>query len=125
MTYSNNSARWQTRHSSCSTQRAPSWARRPQGNSPPPSAPNLAAALIANAIAHAAMLSDTPEKWAATLDMLRRNGIDPSGYDDFKKGRALAMAAAGGAAPEPEEARLSALAFACRLFLVSAKLERL
>jgi hypothetical protein len=76
----------------------------PSRHAPSPRAPNLAAAIIANAIAHAAMLSDTPEKWAATLDMLRRNGIDPSGYDDFKKGRALAMASAGGTAPEMEEA---------------------
>jgi hypothetical protein len=49
------------------------------------------------------MLSDTPEKWEATLEMLKRNGVDPSGYEDFDKGRALAMAAVGGAAPEHKQ----------------------
>ncbi len=53
------------------------------------------AALLAGAIGHAAVLSDTPGKWAATIAMLRRHGIDPEGYEDFEKGRPLAIAAAG------------------------------
>jgi hypothetical protein len=77
-------------------------AANPQRNQPP-GVSGPGAALIANAIGHAAMLSDTPEKWEATLEMLKRNGVDPSGYEDFDKGRALAMAAVGGAAPEHKQ----------------------
>jgi hypothetical protein len=63
--------------------------------------PNLPA-LLANTIGHAALLSDTPEKWASTIAMLRQNGVDPQGYADFAKGRPAAMAAAGTPAPEQE-----------------------
>jgi hypothetical protein len=63
-------------------------------------APALPASLLTNAIAHAALLADTPEKWAATLAMLKRNGIDPAGYEDFEKGRAAAVAASGAAPSE-------------------------
>jgi hypothetical protein len=52
-------------------------------------------ALLANTIGHAALLSDTPEKWASTIAMLRQNGVDPEHYVDFEKGRPAAMAAAG------------------------------
>jgi hypothetical protein len=41
------------------------------------------------------MLADTPEKWASTIAMLKRNGVDPEGFEDFEKGRPAAMAAAG------------------------------
>jgi hypothetical protein len=60
--------------------------------------------LLANAIGHAAALSDTPEKWDATISMLKQNGVDPSGFEDFKKGRLAAMAAAGLSAPQECEA---------------------
>jgi hypothetical protein len=59
-------------------------------------------ALLANAIGHAALLSDTPEKWASTIAMLRQNGVDPEGYADFAKGRPAAMAAAGITPPVEE-----------------------
>jgi hypothetical protein len=65
---------------------------------PRPAAPRKALdmhGLLANAIGHAASLSDTPEKWEATIAMLKQNGVDPSGFEDFKKGRPAAMAAAG------------------------------
>ncbi len=103
MAYALNASRSRPMHSAVSRNALLHGASSPHGNSAPPSAPSIAAALITNAIAHAAMLSDTPEKWTATLDMLRRNGIDPSGYEDFKKGRALAIAAGDGTAPEPAE----------------------
>ena len=57
-------------------------------------------ALLASTIGHAALLSDTPEKWASTVAMLRQNGVDPEHYADFEKGRPAAMAAAGIAGPE-------------------------
>ena len=61
--------------------------------------------LLRSAIGHAAVLSDTPEKWAATIDLLKQHGVDPVGYEDFEKGRPLAIAASGvapfaGANPE-------------------------
>jgi hypothetical protein len=65
-------------------------------------APSLPSSLLANAIAHAAVLADTPEKWEATLAMLKRNGIDPAGYEDFEKGRAAAIAASGAMRPEED-----------------------
>jgi hypothetical protein len=40
-------------------------------------------------------LSDTPEKWAATIALLKQHGVDPSGFDDFDEGRPLAIAASG------------------------------
>jgi hypothetical protein len=52
-------------------------------------------ALLANTIGHAALLSDTPERWASTIAMLRQNGVDPEHYVDFEKGRPAALAAAG------------------------------
>jgi hypothetical protein len=57
-------------------------------------------ALLASTIGHAALLSDTPEKWASTIAMLRQNGVDPEHYVDFEKGRPAAMAAAGFSSPE-------------------------
>jgi hypothetical protein len=59
-------------------------------------------ALLASTIGHAALLSDTPEKWASTIAMLRQNGVDPEHYADFEKGRPAAMAATGIAGPERE-----------------------
>jgi hypothetical protein len=67
-----------------------------------PSAPPRAAVLLANAIGHAAVLSDTPEKWAGTIAMLRKNGIDTQGYEDFQKGRPAAISASCLAAPKNE-----------------------
>ncbi len=64
--------------------------------------PSNIPALLASTIGHAALLSDTPEKWASTIAMLRQNGVDPHGYADFEKGRTAAMAAAGTPAPEQE-----------------------
>lgn len=68
-------------------------ASRPQPNLP---------SLLASTIGHAALLSDTPEKWASTVAMLRQNGVDPQGFEDFEKGRPAAMAAAGTPAPKEE-----------------------
>ncbi|MGO9171973.1 MAG: hypothetical protein ACLP7P_08425 [Rhodomicrobium sp.] len=51
--------------------------------------------LLAIVISHAALLSDTPDKWASTIAVLRQNGVDPRGYEDFEKGRPAAMEAAG------------------------------
>ena len=64
-------------------------------------APNMPV-LLANTISHAALLSDTPEKWASTIAMLRRNGVDPEHYADFEKGRPAAIAAAGVTSQEKE-----------------------
>ncbi len=69
---------------------------------PAPRAPSNLPALLASTIGHAAMLSDTPAKWASTIAMLRQNGVDPHGYEDFDKGRSAAMAAAGTQTPEEE-----------------------
>jgi hypothetical protein len=60
------------------------------------------AKLLRSTIGHAAVLSDTPEKWAATLALLKGHGVNPEGYEDFDKGRSLAISASG-VAPEPEE----------------------
>ncbi len=51
--------------------------------------------LLAGTIGHAAVLSDTPAKWASTIAMLKQNGVDPQGFEDFEKGRPAAIAAAG------------------------------
>ena len=51
--------------------------------------------LLRSAIGHAAVLSDTPEKWAATIDLLKQHGVDPFGFEDFEKGRYAAIAASG------------------------------
>ncbi len=59
--------------------------------------------LLASTIGHAALLSDTPGKWASTIAMLKKNGVDPKGYEDFEKGRPAAMAAAGTPAPQEED----------------------
>lgn len=42
---------------------------------------------IADLISRAALLSDTPERWEGTIDLLKRHGIDPQGYEDFEAGR--------------------------------------
>ncbi len=65
-------------------------ARAPAGF--PPAAQSQ---LLRSAIGHAAVLSDTPEKWAATIDLLRQHGVDPVGFEDFQKGRLAAIAASG------------------------------
>lgn len=72
---------------------APTLAAAPRRENRSHSAPP--AALLARVVGHAAVLSDTPEKWASTIAMLRQHGIDPEGYEDFEKGRASAIAAAG------------------------------
>jgi hypothetical protein len=69
---------------------------------PAPSAPEYLSSALASAIGHAALLSDTPEKWASTVDMLKQSGIDPRGYEDFEKGRLAAMAAAGTQPPQAD-----------------------
>lgn len=38
-----------------------------------------------------AVLSDIPEKWAETLELLKQNGVDPEGFEDFETGRELAI----------------------------------
>jgi len=55
---------------------------------------NLAATL-SDLIVHAAVLSDTPAKWTATLNLLKHHGIDPQGFEDFEAGRAAAITASG------------------------------
>ncbi len=60
------------------------------------------AKLLRSTIGHAAVLSDTPEKWATTIALLKQHGVNPEGYEDFDKGRSLAISASG-VAPEPEE----------------------
>ncbi len=72
----------------------------PESAAPPAQAPSalppaVQANFIRSAIGHAAVLSDTPEKWAATIALLKQHGIDPAGYEDFDKGRTLAIAASG------------------------------
>ncbi len=67
-----------------------------------PRAPSNLPVLLASTIGHAALLSDTPTKWASTIAMLRQNGVDPNGYEDFEKGRPAAMAAAGTPALQDE-----------------------
>ncbi len=57
--------------------------------------PELQRSLLSNVIGHAAVLSDTPEKWATTIDLLKQLGVDPAGYEDFGKGRKLAIAESG------------------------------
>ncbi|MGA7323656.1 MAG: hypothetical protein WBX25_04045 [Rhodomicrobium sp.] len=60
-------------------------------------------ALLATTIGHAAVLSDTPEKWAGTIAMLRQNGVNPAGYEDFEKGRTTAIQHSGITLPQSEE----------------------
>jgi hypothetical protein len=59
--------------------------------------------LLASAIGHAAVLSDTPAKWESTIAMLKQNGVDPKGYEDFEKGRPAAIAAARAQAPAEDD----------------------
>jgi hypothetical protein len=73
---------------------APAAPQAPASQSPC-RAPLNTQALLASTIGHAALLSDTPEKWASTIAVLRQNGVDPEHYVDFEKGRPAAMAAAG------------------------------
>ncbi len=75
----------------------------PQSPRPAPRTPPNVSGLLASTIGHAALLSDTPSKWASTIDMLKQNGVDPQGYEDFEKGRPAAMAAAGTQAPQDDE----------------------
>jgi hypothetical protein len=80
---------------------APAVAQAPASQSPGRTPLNTQA-LLASTIGHAALLSDTPGKWASTIAMLRQNGVDPEHYADFEKGRPAAMAAAGITGPERE-----------------------
>jgi len=80
---------------------APAVQQAPASQSPG-RAPLNTQALLASTIGHAALLSDTPEKWATTIAMLRQNGVDPEHYADFEEGRPAAMAAAGISGPERE-----------------------
>ena len=41
--------------------------------------------LLANAIGHAALLSDTPERWELTIAMLKQNGVDPAWIRGFRE----------------------------------------
>jgi len=59
-------------------------------------------ALLATAIGHAAVLSDTPEKWAGTIAMLKQNGVNPAGYEDFEKGRTAAIQHSGITPPQSD-----------------------
>ncbi len=70
-------------------------ASAPAARAPAGLHPAAQSQLLRSAIGHAAVLSDTPEKWAATIDLLQQHGIDPVGYEDFEKGRPLAIAASG------------------------------
>ena len=67
----------------------------PANGAPAGLPPAAQSQLLRSAIGHAAVLSDTPERWAATIDLLKQHGIDPVGYEDFEKGRHLAIAASG------------------------------
>ena len=71
----------------------------PAARAPAGLSPTAQGQLLRSAIRHAAVLSDTPEKWAATIDLLKQNGVDPAGYEDFDKGRPLAITASGVAPP--------------------------
>jgi hypothetical protein len=77
------------------------------GAAPAPAQPSARAqvnlsGLLASTIGHAALLSDTPAKWDSTVAMLKQNGVDPHGFEDFEKGRPAAMAAAGTAASQDQ-----------------------
>jgi hypothetical protein len=50
---------------------------------------------IAALIGRAAVLSDTPEKWAELIGILKHYGLDTLGFDDFKYGRPRVLAMAG------------------------------
>ncbi len=67
----------------------------PSGRPPATLPPAVQDQLLRSAIGHAAVLSDTPEKWAAMIDLLKQHGVDPVGYEDFEKGRSAAIAASG------------------------------
>lgn len=75
----------------------------PQSLQPTPRTPPNVSGLLASTIGHAALLSDTPAKWASTIAMLKQNGVDPQGFEDFEKGRPAAMAAGGVQAPQDDE----------------------
>jgi hypothetical protein len=74
----------------------------PQAAQQPPQPSVNLQGLLANAIGHAALLSDTPARWESTIAMLKQNGVDPHGFEDFEKGRPAAMAAAGMAAQQDQ-----------------------
>jgi hypothetical protein len=71
------------------------WHHSPERRDPRHLSPSAQAQLLRSAIGHAAVLSDTPEKWAATIALLKKHGVDAAGYDDFDEGRSLAIAASG------------------------------
>ena len=87
----------------------PTSIRRALG-APEPLPPAVQAQLLRSAIGHAAVLSDTPEKWAATIALLKQHGVDPAGYDDFDEGRPLAIAASGVGARSRQSKRTIAAA---------------
>ncbi len=74
----------------------------PEDRPPAPVPPAVHSQLLRSAIGRAAVLSDTPEKWAATIELLKQHGVDPVGYEDFEKGRSAAITASG-IAPHPNE----------------------
>ncbi len=74
----------------------------PRSGQPAPRPSVDLSSLLANAIGHAAMLSDTPAKWESTVAMLKQNGVDPHGFEDFEEGRLAAMLAAGVAIPQEQ-----------------------
>jgi hypothetical protein len=63
-------------------------------SSPTQKQPVNLSGLVADLIGHAAVLSDRPEKWTATLFLLKQHGIDPQGFEDFEAGRRAAITAA-------------------------------
>lgn len=95
MTVSSNAAGFFPRNALIVVQPAPAQPNAPNARPNP-------AALLASTIGHAAMLSDTPEKWAGTIAMLKKNGVDTQGYEDFQKGRPAAIAASGLPLPKNE-----------------------
>lgn len=74
----------------------------PQPAQPASRTPANLPGLLASTIGHAAFLSDTPAKWDSTIAMLKQNGVDPQGFEDFENGRLAAMAAAGTPAPQEQ-----------------------
>ena len=81
-------------------------ASAPEARAPAGLPPTAQSQLLRSAIGHAAVLSDTPEKWAAMIDMLKQHGVDPVGFEDFEKGRPAAIEASGVATVQanPDEA---------------------
>ena len=58
----------------------------PQSPRPAPRMPQNVSGLLASTIGHAALLSDTPSKWASTIDMLSRTASIPKDTKISKRG---------------------------------------